>query len=162
GPFTQQLNRPMAGDPTRNQLDDMAEKGMFDSELPPAASLPAFADPFGTAPLDDRARGYLHANCSHCHRPGGGGGPSGLVLLAWEPTPAKFGVCKESAAAGPGTGGHTHDIVPGHPEDSIIIFRMSSTDPELKMPELPNRIPDKHGVALISDWIASLTPEGCP
>ncbi|MEZ4296141.1 MAG: hypothetical protein R3B70_14305, partial [Polyangiaceae bacterium] len=52
GPFTQQLNRPLAGDPTKNQLEDMAEKGMFDSELPPAASLPAFADPFGTAPLD--------------------------------------------------------------------------------------------------------------
>ena len=41
-------------------------------------------------------------------------------------------------------------------------FRMSSTDPEIKMPELPNLQPDERGVALISDWIAAMTPEGCP
>lgn len=163
GPFTQQMNRPVqVGAETRNQLDYLAEKGLFDGALPPAESIAAFPDPFGDAPLDDRARAYLHANCSHCHRPGGGGGPSGLVLLAWEKDPGKNGVCKAPAAAGQGTGGHTHDIVPGHPEDSILIFRMGSTDPDIKMPELPNRVPDKKGAALISDWIAAMSPEGCP
>ena len=65
-------------------------------------------------------------------------------------------------AAGPGTGGHDYDIVPGHPEESILVFRISSTDPEIKMPELPNKIVDKRGVELVSEWITGMTPEGCP
>lgn len=163
GPFTHQLNRPVeVGGETRNQLEHLADLGLFDALLPDVASLPAFPDPFGDAPVADRARGYLHANCSHCHRPGGGGGNSGLVLLAWEDDPATHGVCKIPAAAGQGTGGFEHDIVPGHPEESIVIYRMSSTDPDIKMPELPNRIPDKKGVSLISEWIAGMEPEGCP
>jgi hypothetical protein len=43
-----------------------------------------------------------------------------------------------------------------------MIFRMSSTDPEIKMPEIPNLLPDEQGVALISAWIQSLSPSGCP
>jgi hypothetical protein len=118
-------------------------------------------DPHGDAPLDARARSYLHANCSHCHRPGGGGGVSGLVLLEWEHDPNKNGVCKGPVAAGPGTGGFGYDIVPGLPEESIMIFRMGSTDPEIKMPELPNRIPDAEGIALVGAWIAAMQPPGC-
>ena len=162
GPFTHQLNRPVEVDGQAvNQLDHLVEQGLFDADIPLPSSLPAFPDPFGEAPVEDRARAYLHANCSHCHRPGGGGGPSGLVLLAWEKDIAKNGACKGPAAAGQGTGGFSFDIVPGHPEESILIFRMSSSDPDIKMPELPNRIPDKKGVALVSEWITSLTPKGC-
>ena len=163
GPFTHQMNRAVdVGGETRNQLEWLAEMGLFDGELPAVGSLPAFPDPFGDAALDERARAYLHANCSHCHRPGGGGGPSGLVLLAWEKEPEKNGVCKGPAAAGQGTGGFDHDIVPGSPEESIMIFRMGSTDPDIKMPELPNRVPDEKGVALVSEWIAGMEPKGCP
>ncbi|AKT41421.1 SO2930 family diheme c-type cytochrome [Chondromyces crocatus] len=162
GLITPQLNHDV-GTPegTRNQLEFFAEQGLFAGDLPPPASLPAFADPKGNEPLDDRARAYLHANCSHCHRPGGAGGPSGLVLLEWERTPLQNGICKISVAAGAGTGGHTYDIEPGHPENSIMIFRMSSTNPEIKMPELTNRMPDQAGIALTSAWIAAMDPPGC-
>jgi len=73
-------------------------------------------------------------------------------------------VCKVPAAAGPGTGGHPHDIVPGDPDTSIVIFRMNSLDPEIKMPELPNRVIDARGVELIREWISALpmTPCGEP
>lgn len=162
GLITPQVNRLVNRDGADvEQLDWMAAQGMFEA-APAPAELARFADPFGDAPLDDRARAYLGANCAHCHRPGGNGGSSGLVLLEWEKTPSKNGICKQPAAAGAGTGGHSHDIVPGHPEDSIMPFRMSSTDPEIKMPELPNLQPDTRGVALISEWIAAMTPEGCP
>jgi len=162
GPFTHQMNRPVeVKGETVNQLEYMAGLGMFDAELPATATLPAFPDPFGDGPINERARSYLHANCSHCHRPGGGGGLSGLVLLDWERDLGKNGVCKEPAAAGPGTGGHDYDIVPGHPENSILIYRVSSTDPQIKMPELPNRIVDKHGVALLTEWIAGMDPAAC-
>ncbi|EYF05432.1 SO2930 family diheme c-type cytochrome [Chondromyces apiculatus] len=162
GLVTPQLNREIdTPSGPRNQLVELAELGMFSGALPPPADLPAFADPRGSGMLDDRARAYLHANCSHCHRPGGAGGPSGLVLLEWERTPLKNGICKTSVAAGAGTGGHAFDVEPGHPEQSIMIFRMGSTDPEIKMPELTNRMPDQDGIALVSGWIAAMDPPGC-
>lgn len=162
GIFTHQMNRDVeVAGAKKNQLEHWAELGLFAGPIPPAAELPSFPNPMGEAPLDARARAYLHANCSHCHRPGGGGGTSGLELVAWQTDPAKNGVCKPPVAAGQGTGGRPYDIVPGHPEQSILIFRMGSTDPEIKMPELPNRLPDQAGIDLISTWIAAMVPKGC-
>jgi uncharacterized repeat protein (TIGR03806 family) len=162
GLVTQQLNFETELDgETQNHLEWLAAQGVFDAELPPAASLPALADPHGDGELDDRARAWLHANCGHCHRPGGGGGRSGLTLLAWEEDPARYGVCKSPIAAGAGTGGRSYDIVPGFPDQSIMLFRILSSDPEVKMPELPNRLPDPDGVALLEEWISAMTPTGC-
>ena len=139
------------------QLDWLAGQGLFAATPPASGSLMAFADPLGTeGTLDWRARSYLHGNCAHCHQAGGGAGKSGLVFLASETDPAKIGICKVPAAAGPGAGGNPHDIVPGDPDRSIVIFRMNSLDPEIKMPELPNRVIDARGVQLIRDWIAAM------
>ncbi|MCY1066274.1 hypothetical protein OV090_15950 [Nannocystis sp. RBIL2] len=162
GTITHQLNTEIVvdGQPV-NQLEWLASQDMFSGTLPEMQTLPQLVDPFGDAPLADRARSYLHANCSHCHRLGGGAGKSGLVFLAWEEIEAKLGVCKVPAAAGPGTGGHHYDIVPGQPDDSIVIFRMNSLDPEIKMPELPNRVIDQKGVQLIRDWIAAMPAKDC-
>jgi uncharacterized repeat protein (TIGR03806 family) len=144
GPVTRQM---------MGQLDALRAANILDSE--PAADTP-LVDPFGDAPLDERARSYLDANCSHCHRAGGGGGPSGLVLLATEDRPSTYGVCKSPVAAGPGAGGRIHDITPGAPDESILVYRMSSTDPEIKMPEIPNLLVDDVGIDLISEWITAM------
>lgn len=140
------------------QQEDLRAAGVL-AELP--APIPLLEDPFGDGPLERRARSYLDANCSHCHRPGGGGGTSGLVLLAEETRPSAYGICKSPVAAGPGAGGRIHDITPGDPDASIMIYRMSSTDPEIKMPEIPNLLVDDAGVELIRTWIAALDPPGC-
>ncbi|HGG57153.1 MAG TPA: hypothetical protein ENK31_05100 [Nannocystis exedens] len=163
GPITPQLNIDINVDGTIvNQLRWFAEKGLFDSEIPDPAGLDSFAPPMDTSrELDARARAYLHANCSHCHRDGGGASKSGLVFLAWEQEPAKLGICKLPVAAGPGTGGYGHDIVPGSPDQSIIVFRMDSLDPDIKMPELPNRVIDSAGVNLIREWIAAMPAKTC-
>jgi uncharacterized repeat protein (TIGR03806 family) len=143
-----------------SQLEWLAEQGAIEG-LPEPSTLEAYADPAGDAELDARARAYLHGNCAHCHRPGGGGGSSGLKFLYWETDPAQFGVCKVPAAAGPGTGGHSFDIVPGHPELSIMVHRMASTDPEIKMPELPSLLADDFGVDLITEWITAMPERDC-
>ena len=162
GLTTPQVNRKVVRDGQEvEQLDWLSAQGVFASP-PPSLDSARFPDPFGDGPLDERARAYLAANCSHCHRPGGGGGDSGLVLLASTIAPAKNGVCKSPVAAGGGTGGRSHDIVPGSPDESIMVFRMGSTDPEIKMPELPNLSPDEQGIALIREWITAMDPKGCP
>ncbi|HEY0134093.1 MAG TPA: SO2930 family diheme c-type cytochrome [Nannocystis sp.] len=158
GLITPQMNRMVERDGKQvAQLTWLAEQGMFTAPPADLATLPAFIDPYGgEGTLDQRARGYLHGNCAHCHQAGGGAGKSGLVFLASEPDLAKVGVCKVPAAAGAGTGGHAHDIVPGKPDESIVVFRMNSLDPEIKMPELPNRVIDQGGLALIREWIAAM------
>ncbi|MCH9687322.1 MAG: hypothetical protein K0V04_38160, partial [Deltaproteobacteria bacterium] len=128
GPTTAQLNTPVERDGEMvDQLRWLEEQGVLADALPDPAGLQAYPDPAGDGDLDARARAYLHGNCAHCHRPGGGGGASGLSFLEWETNPAEFGVCKVPAAAGPGAGGRDFDIVPGHPEQSIVTHRMAST-----------------------------------
>jgi uncharacterized repeat protein (TIGR03806 family) len=163
GLVTQQLDFDIALDgTTTNQLAYLADQGLFDTQAPTTATPSPLVDPADpTASLDARARSYLHANCGHCHRSGGGGGRSGLSLLAWEHDPARYGVCKTPVAAGAGTGGRGYDIVPGNPGASIIPYRMAATDPEIRMPELPSRIVDDFGVTLIQDWIAAMPEQPC-
>jgi uncharacterized repeat protein (TIGR03806 family) len=143
-----------------SQLEWLVEQGAI-AEVGEPGTLEAYPDPAGDAGLEERARAYLHGNCAHCHRPGGGGGTSGLKLMAWETDPAELGECKVPAAAGPGTGGFSYAIVPGHPEESIMVHRMASTDPEIKMPELPSLLADDFGVDLISEWIAAMPERDC-
>ncbi len=159
GLSTHQLNTAVLGG-SDNQIAFLADEGVIDAGIDPAG-LPAFADPAGGMDLDARARAYLHGNCSHCHRPGGGGGASGLKFTAWVEDEAEFGVCKVPAAAGSGAGGSAYDIVPGEPDRSIVVFRMASTDPEIKMPEVPSLLADDFGVELISEWIAAMPPQDC-
>lgn len=162
GPTTAQLNTPIERDGEMvDQLTWFEEQELLTAPLPDPSTLEAYADPAGDASLDARARAYLHGNCAHCHRPGGGGGSSGLKFFSWETDPSEYGVCKVPAAAGPGTGGNAYDIVPGHPERSIVVHRMDSTDPETKMPELPSLLADDFGVELITEWIAAMPEDDC-
>jgi hypothetical protein len=75
----------------------------------------------------------------------------------------KWGVFKGPVAAGPGTGGRSFDIVPGKPDESILIFRLESTEPGILMPELSRRLVDEEGLALIRQWVLSLSdsPVAC-
>jgi len=106
--------------------------------------------------LDARARAYLEANCAHCHNPRGPARNSGLNLLATAERPYEFGVFKAPVAAGAGSGGRPYDIVPGRPDESIMLFRMESTHPGVMMPELGKRLVHDEGVELIREWIAAM------
>jgi len=159
GPRTRQLNFDVTTqEGTVNQLEHLQVLGMFSSELPSVESLPALTDPRGAADLDFRARSYLEANCAHCHTPGGAASASGLVLSIDETDPYRFGVCKTPVATGTASGDLLYDIVPGASDESILVHRMSSTDPEIKMPELGTLTVDEHGLELIRDWIDAMDP----
>ncbi len=69
GPETLQLNSDVvyaATNRVSNQLRTLEHIGMLDKPLPaPADQLPALVAPDGSAPLDARARSYLHASLYH-------------------------------------------------------------------------------------------------
>jgi hypothetical protein len=58
-------------------------------------------------------------------------------------------------AAGQGTGDHIFDIVPGKPDESILVYRMASLDPGAMMPEVGRATVHEEGVALVRDWISA-------
>lgn len=105
------------------------------------------------APLADRARAYLEINCGHCHRPEGPAKNSALHLMASVDNPAAWGVGKTPIAAGKGSGGLKYDIVKGNADESILTYRMESTDPGIMMPELGRKMVHKEGLALVKQWI---------
>ncbi len=70
-----QLNGNFAYQATGRTANQLTTLNTIDTLTPALAQtpdqLPLIPDPFGTAPLAQRARAYLHTNCSHCHRNGG-------------------------------------------------------------------------------------------
>jgi len=160
---TRQLNRMYDyGAGPVNQLDHLVSLGAFDGALPAAGERAALPDPYGTAAtLDQRARAWLESNCAHCHSPAGAAGSTNLYLATDITKPLDFGVCRLPNAAGAGTGGRKFDIVAGKPDESIMTFRIASTDPGVKMPEMPIQLVDHRGVELITAWIAAMSPAPC-
>lgn len=153
------LNREVTlGGQTRNQLDHLALVGYLKglpSDRPRAADWRDEA-----APLDARARAWLDINCAHCHSATGPADTSGLYLDPSTPPGPALGLCKPPIAAGQGTGGFRVDILPGKPEESILIFRTGSTDPGAMMPELGRALAHDEGLALLRRWIAAM-PGDC-
>jgi len=109
-----------------------------------------------TAPLPERALAYLNMQCGHCHNPDGAADTSGLILDNSQTPAINRGVCKPPVAAGGGSGNLRYSIVPGQPEESILLYRMRSDKPDEMMPELGRSLIHSEGVDLISRWIAEM------
>lgn len=106
--------------------------------------------------LEDRARSYLHINCGSCHRSEGSAKTSGLDLTSGHDDDYALGINKAPIAAGKASGGRLYDIVPGKPDESILLYRMENNDPAIRMPEIGRKVVHTEGVALIRRWIAEL------
>lgn len=132
-----------------------------DPTAPGVPRMPVWDDP-ESGPLADRARAYLAINCAHCHRPGGSASNSGLDLGYEVTDRVKLGVFKRPVAAGRGSGQLLFDVVPGDPDQSILTYRMASTDPGERMPELGRSLVHQEGLALVRAWIAQMPPEAPP
>jgi hypothetical protein len=66
------------------------------------------------------------------------------------------GIFKPPIAAGKGSGNLKFSIVPGEPENSIMIYRYNSTDPGIMMPEIGRKSVHQEGLALLEQYIRSL------
>lgn len=161
GPKVRNLNKPFTyqDGTTKNQLEKWAEIGYL-SGFVPQADHPSVAvwNDSTSGSLHERALAYLDINCAHCHKKNGAANTSGLLLDVNTKMDMSRGIYKATVSAGAGTGGHQYSIVPGHPETSVMIYRMNSTDPGAMMPELGRTSVHTEGVALIAEWI-EMMPE---
>ncbi len=165
GPSVRQLNGELwygipaydGANKPENQLTHWQRTGML-------TGLPALADcpktPVWNKPetgsLNDRARAWLDINCAHCHNPSGPALTSGLNLSVSETDPTALGILKTPVAAGRGSGGHPFDIVPGKPDESILIYRLHSTDPGEMMPEIGRKTVHAESLELLRAWIKAM------
>lgn len=157
GPKARHLNKVFQDKPNGvNQLQHWTKTGLL-KETPQTHAAPKLANWTDvTASLDARARAYLDINCSHCHNQKGPADTSGLHFEPETKYGPHLGICKRSIAAGGGTGGHSYDIVPGEPENSILSYRLASTAPDEMMPELGRDTKHHEGVELLNAWIAEM------
>ncbi len=157
GPKARNLNH--VGPAGVNELVDWSARGILTGAPAPEAapSVPVAFDP--SADIGLRARAYLDINCAHCHKADGGASNSGLFLGWNETDPRGWGVHKRPTAAGRASGENFYVIEPGQPDASIMVHRMQSTEPGVRMPELSRSTVDQKGVALIREWIAGLKPQ---
>jgi len=157
---TAQLNRDAVYPSTNrisNQLATLDHIGVLSAPLAAApVDEPRLADPKGDEALETRARSYLHANCSHCHRPMGGG--QGMMDLRYAVALKDTATCNADNTQGP-VAGATKIIAPGAPQSSIMSLRVHATDSK-RMPPVAVTVLDPVGSAVLDDWITSLT--ACP
>ncbi len=156
GVKTAQMNRSgQQGHFDENQLDYLDRARLIDlnaSAAPPF--LPSLVDPADkNAPLELRARSYLHSNCSHCHMPYGGGNSkidvryhvalADMNLIGERPTQGNLGI--DGALL----------ISPGEPERSLLYQRMNRLGMG-RMPKVGSSVVDSAGTQLIRAWIMEL------
>ena len=106
--------------------------------------------------INDRVRSYLDVNCGHCHSPTGNANSTGLYLQLDETRDIHLGIFKKPVATGRGSGGFKYSIVPGKPDESILLYRMTSMDPGVMMPESGRSLSHIEAVEMVREWIYGL------
>jgi len=159
GPETSQINKGFtypSTSRTANQLETIDHIMMFTSPLPgPASSLPMLTDPTDSgASASERARAYLHTNCSQCHRPGGPT-PSSMDLR-YTTSLTSTNACDAVPVVGDLGIANARLIAPGDAARSLIIERASRRDAH-GMPPLGSNLVDAGGINLLTTWISGLS-----
>ncbi|WP_062059704.1 PQQ-dependent sugar dehydrogenase [Cellvibrio sp. OA-2007] len=157
---TLQLNnaiRYTASGVTAHQLDTLGHINIFSSEISAAQKTKTlFALDDTSATLAQRARSYLHSNCSNCHSPSG---PTPVNLdLRFSTTLSSTFTCNMQPVAGDLGISNARIIAPGEPERSVLLARMKARD-DNQMPPLGSHLVDQAAVDVIAAWIGGL--ENC-
>jgi uncharacterized repeat protein (TIGR03806 family) len=161
GVKTRQLNREFPYPDTRisdNQLRTWNYLGIFDPPLDEAriagyARLVAVTDT--RAPLEQRVRSYLDANCAHCHRPGH---TVQATFDARYDTPLGEQGLLDAPTVSDSLGMPRPQLVtPRDPSRSMLLHRLTRTD-NFRMPTLARNVADREAVAVIEQWINQLPP----
>lgn len=148
GPRLDQLAREVGyGD----QLAALTDIDLFDQVPTVPEPIADYRD--ASLPLEARARAYLHANCGHCHRPGGWIPPDLDMDLRWSTPTAQANLC-DVAPQYSSTFPADHRVAAGDPADSLVWLRLSSRGP-WQMPPFATSVPDPHGI-VVRQWIEGI------
>lgn len=119
----------------------------------------------GATPLERAALGYLHGNCAHCHNASGQRAPVRLMLeqSVADPKGSHAAVLASMVRAPAryrphGAPADPQLVVPGHETSSVLLDRMRTRDPRVRMPPLGTEVPDPEGLALVTRWILEDLP----
>jgi putative heme-binding domain-containing protein len=157
-----QLDREHDYRPVRdNQLRTLQHIGLItpahneeaDDDPPdkPAGKLVNPYDP--AADLNDRARSYLHVNCSHCHQFGAGG--TADLELRYQIPLDQTKTLEVRPVQGTFEMAGANIICPGDPYRSVLYYRMAKLG-RGRMPHIGSEIVDDSGLRLMHDWIRQL------
>lgn len=164
GPEVAQLNHALlypATGRSANQVATLAHVGLLDTTgfAMPWPALASLTE--GVASVEDRARAYLHSNCSNCHRPNG---PTFTPPDFRYSVPlAAMGICDAQptiSALEELIPSEPRLLAPAAPERSILYVRLSTTDARFRMPPIGRSITHPAGAAVVADWITQTT--ACP
>lgn len=136
---------PHAGDPGELDLRALLESGTLANAPIALVVPPRIPGP----PAERAAIGYLHGNCSGCHRAGGALDSLGMFLDAAHARATTLGHPSQRDPALP-------RIAPGDPDHSLVVARMSSREPTTQMPPLGTRVVDDAAVHALRTWITNL------
>lgn len=122
---------------------------------------PAFG-PTGNA-TEVAALGYLHANCGHCHNPGGYAATANNMSLRLDAAPKAatsepgYLTTVNITVQGNGAGAGKR-IAPSDPSNSAIVRRMSVRGNYDQMPLIGSEIVHDAGVSTVTSWVNSIAP----
>ena len=151
------------GDGTDNQIHAFREMRLLPSPMGKSGDSSSnqkltLTDPYEpSADLNERARSYLHTNCSQCHRFGGGGSalfdvrkelpPEAMHLINAKPNLGDFGIKGAKIVSA------------GDPARSVLLYRMAKLG-RGRMPHIGSDVVDVKGLDLMRRWIGSLGESG--
>jgi uncharacterized repeat protein (TIGR03806 family) len=138
-----------------NQLATLQHIGVFSGSLAPPGELPSLpSQRDSTVSLTDRARAWLHANCSNCHQPGSNA--MGDIDLRFFTSLRDTRICDAPPTHGTLDIRDARIVALGDPARSVLLARIRS-DGTNKMPPRSGLSFDEEGAALLEEWIRSLT-----
>ena len=144
----------------KNQLAKWIEVGYLENNLPTTMSSTVNYDDT-SKPLDLRVRSYLDINCAHCHQ----------TNSHCDYRPMRFAFNETSNLSNMGVCVNTQDMAdfppalskivnPNNINRSMMYYRLNTDNESYRMPLIGRTEIHAEGVALIEQWINSLSP--CP
>ncbi|MDT4801362.1 hypothetical protein D3C87_422860 [compost metagenome] len=138
----------------KNQLQKLLEQGYLESYPSTIATTVNYNDT--SQSLDLRMRSYLDANCAHCHQDQGRCDYRAIRFAFSETSnPTNLGICIDADEIVSPT--LQKIVLPSNFSKSILHYRLRTNDESERMPLLGRTITHDEGIALVEQWISSLT-----